>query len=55
MATLAGQIMAETIAGTAERFDVLANVPTHRFPGGASLRTPLLVLAMTYYALRDKL
>ncbi|GLQ18305.1 NAD(P)/FAD-dependent oxidoreductase [Maritalea porphyrae] len=55
MATLAGQIMADTIAGTAERFDVLANVPTHRFPGGASMRTPLLVLAMTYYALRDKL
>ena len=55
MATLAGQIMAETIAGTAERFDVLANVPTHRFPGGVGLRTPLLILAMTYYALRDKL
>jgi len=55
MATLAGQILAETIAGTAERFDVLAKVPTHKFPGGVGLRTPLLILAMTYYALRDRL
>lgn len=55
MATLAGQIMAETVAGTAERFDVMANVPTHKFPGGVGLRTPLLAIAMTYYALRDKL
>jgi gamma-glutamylputrescine oxidase len=55
MATLAGQIMAETVAGTAERFDVLAKVPTPKFPGGIGLRTPLLALAMTYYALRDKL
>ncbi len=55
MATLAGEIMAETIAGTAARFDLMASVPTPRFPGGASLRWPLLVLAMTWYSLRDRL
>lgn len=55
MATLAGQLAAEAIAGQAERFDLLAAVPTPRFPGGASLRSPLLALAMLWYSLRDKL
>ncbi|WP_306047500.1 FAD-binding oxidoreductase [Nioella sp. MMSF_3534] len=55
MATLAGQIAAETIAGQAERFDVMASVPTPRFPGGVAMRWPLLVLAMLWFSLRDKL
>ncbi len=55
MATLAGQILAETIAGTAERFDVMANLPQPHFPGGVALRSPLLALAMTWYSLRDRL
>lgn len=55
LATLAGQIAADAIAGQAERFDLMARVPTRRFPGGAALRTPLLVLAMLWFSLRDKL
>ena len=55
MATLAGQIAAETIAGQAERFDVMASVPTPRFPGGVAMRWPLLVLAMLWFSLRDRL
>ncbi len=55
MATLAGQIMAEAIGGQAERFDVMEQVPTPIFPGGALLRWPLLVLAMTWFSLRDRL
>lgn len=55
MATLAGQIAADAIAGQAERFDLMASVPNPRFPGGAALRTPVLALAMLYYSLRDKL
>ncbi|RCK52460.1 oxidoreductase [Thalassospira profundimaris] len=55
MATLAGQIMADAVSGTMERFDVMANIPVPRFPGGKSLRYPLLVLAMTWYSLRDRL
>lgn len=54
MATLAGQIAAETIAGQAERFDLMAQVPSPRFPGGTLLRSPLLVLGMLWYSLRDK-
>ena len=55
MATLAGQVLAEAIAGQSGRFDVLAKLPCPRFPGGAGLRTPLLVLAMSWFALRDRL
>jgi hypothetical protein len=49
MATLAGKLMAEAVRGTAERFDLFATLPQPGFPGGAALRWPLLVLAMSWY------
>lgn len=55
MATLGGKLAAEMLAGQAERFDLMANVPTPRFPGGAAMRWPLLVMAMLWFSLRDKL
>jgi gamma-glutamylputrescine oxidase len=55
IATLAGKICAEAIAGQAGRFDVFAGLPSRRFPGGVRLRWPLLVLAMTWFALLDRL
>ncbi|HQY43830.1 MAG TPA: FAD-binding oxidoreductase [Paracoccaceae bacterium] len=55
MATLAGRLLAEATAGQAERFDVMANVPIQRFPGGPAMRWPLLALAMTWYSMRDRL
>nr|WP_170475843.1 FAD-binding oxidoreductase [Ruegeria arenilitoris] len=54
-ATHAGQLMALAIQGQAEGFDTMARVPTLPFPGGPALRSPLLVLAMTWYAMRDRL
>jgi len=51
----AGRVMAEAIAGQSERFDVLSDLPITPFPGGASLRAPLLSLAMSWYSLRDRL
>jgi len=54
MATLAGKLVAEAIAGEAEKFDLFGKIPTHSFPGGDLLRWPGLVLGMTYYALRDR-
>ncbi|MDX5498938.1 MAG: FAD-binding oxidoreductase [Rhodobacterales bacterium] len=54
-ATHAGYLMAQAIAGEAEGFDTMARIPTTPFPGGAALRNPLLVLAMTWYSLRDRL
>jgi len=50
---LAGKLVAEAVAGTAERFDVFARLPHRDFPGGQALRRPSLVLAMLYYRLRD--
>ncbi len=55
MATLAGKIMAQAINGQARKFDVFSRVPIRRFPGGSSFRSPLLVLAMLWYGLRDRL
>ena len=55
MGTFGGKLLAEAISGQAERFDLMAQVPTPAFPGGASLRWPLLVTAMLWYSLRDKL
>lgn len=55
LAGLAGRLMAEAIAGQAERFDAFAGMPHRHFPGGSLLRTPLLVLATTFYKLRDRL
>jgi len=55
LTAIAGKLMAEAIAGSAERFDVFARLPHQRFPGGSRLRTPLLVLGMTWFRLRDLL
>lgn len=55
MTTMAGKVIAEAVAGTAERFDVFADVPTPHFPGGTLLRYPGLVAGMLYYSLKDKL
>lgn len=52
---MAGRIMAEAVLGQTHRFDVMAGLPVRRFPGGAAARMPLLTLAMTWYALRDRL
>ncbi|MEE9209415.1 MAG: FAD-binding oxidoreductase [Kiloniellales bacterium] len=55
LTSLAGKLIAEAVAGTAERFDVFARIPQPSFPGGTLLRRPGMVAAMLYYALRDRL
>ena len=52
---IAGKVMAEAIAGQAERFDLFTRLPHTTFPGGRLLRTPTLALAMLWYRLRDLL
>jgi gamma-glutamylputrescine oxidase len=54
-ATHAGQLMALAIDGETSGFDTMARVPAPAFPGGATLRAPMLALAMTWFALRDRL
>jgi gamma-glutamylputrescine oxidase len=55
IATLAGKLLAEAVSGTAERFDVMAKIPTPVFPGGTLLRHPGLVAGMLWYAMKDRL
>ena len=55
MASLAGKLLADAIAGNAEKFDIFEKIPTTPFPGGRYLRWPGLVLGMLYYSLRDNL
>jgi len=52
---IAGKLVAEAMAGSAERFDVFARIPHRDFPGGALLRRPALVLAMLWFRLKDLL
>jgi gamma-glutamylputrescine oxidase len=52
---LLGQLLGEVVAGTAERFDVFANLPYYPFPGGKALRVPLTVLGSWYYRFRDRM
>jgi gamma-glutamylputrescine oxidase len=54
-ASFAGKVIAEAIAGTADRFDVMAAIPIHTFPGGTLLRYPGMVLGMMYYSMLDRL
>jgi gamma-glutamylputrescine oxidase len=52
---MGGKLAAMAISGQAEKFDLMAKVPTPKFPGGGSFQKPLLVLAMLWFSLRDKL
>lgn len=51
----AGKLMAQVLLGQSDGFDTMARIPTSMFPGGTTMRTPLLSLAMTWYALRDRI
>ncbi len=55
LATLAGRLVAEAIRGDSAGFDTFASLRHPAFPGGRRLRWPLLVLGMSWYALRDRL
>lgn len=55
LSTLAGRIMAEAVTGPSPDFDLMAQAAPPPFPGGVGFRTSLLALAMTWYALRDRL
>ena len=47
-----GKLMAEAIAGEAERFELFTRIKHLPFPGGP-LRRPALVAGMLYYRMRD--
>lgn len=51
---LAGQLLAEAVAGDAERFDTMARIEPTDFPGGTAFRLPLLWLAMLWFRFKDR-
>ncbi|MCP3969129.1 MAG: FAD-binding oxidoreductase [Rhodobacteraceae bacterium] len=55
LATYAGKLMSDAIRGDAAGFDLMARVRPAAFPGLGLMRAPLLALAMSWYALRDRL
>jgi glycine/D-amino acid oxidase-like deaminating enzyme len=52
---LAGQILADAVAGTVERFDLFANVKPFVVPGAFPLSKPMVTLGMLYYQIKDRL
>jgi gamma-glutamylputrescine oxidase len=52
---LAGKIIAESILMQSQRIDVYEKLKHLPFPGGHWFRTPMLVVAMSWYKLRDAL
>lgn len=48
-----GEIMAQTIAGTFEKFDLWAGVKHIRIPGSQSFGNQMIALGMLYYRLKD--
>ncbi|MEM9434780.1 MAG: FAD-binding oxidoreductase [Pseudomonadota bacterium] len=50
-----GRLLAQALVSDSPSLRLLDRLPTRPFPGGPALRSPLLALAMTWYATRDKL
>ena len=55
VAPFAGKALADAIGGDRRAFNLLEQFPVRRFPGGQYLRWPVLVAAMSWFALRDHL
>ncbi|MBT8080240.1 MAG: FAD-binding oxidoreductase [Gammaproteobacteria bacterium] len=50
-----GEIMADAIGGTLEKFDLFAGMKHYRIPGSQWMGNQLIALGMLYYKLRDML
>lgn len=50
-----GKLYAETVAGNRDRLKLIEDLKIPAFPGGRRLRAPLLFLALSWFALRDRI
>ncbi|WMS44773.1 FAD-binding oxidoreductase [Acuticoccus sp. MNP-M23] len=55
LATFAGKVIADAVAGEASRLDVFSRIAAPPFPGGRLFQTPLAQLAMAWFSIRDRL
>ncbi|NKL07385.1 NAD(P)/FAD-dependent oxidoreductase [Rhizobium leguminosarum] len=49
-----GKLYAETVLGKSRDLDLFTSLDIPAFPGGSRMRAPLLFLALSWFALRDK-
>tara|TARA_B100000809_G_C15022442_1_gene488939 strand:- start:420 stop:722 length:303 start_codon:yes stop_codon:yes gene_type:complete len=52
---LTGQIIADAIGGTLERFDLFAKIKPIVIPRAHTFSKPMVALGMLYYQLKDRL
>ncbi len=50
-----GEVMADAVAGTMERFDLFADMKHFRLPGSQWVGNQIIALGMLYYKIKDKL
>ncbi len=50
-----GKLYAETVTGNRDRLKLIEDLKIPAFPGGRRFRAPLLFLALSWYALRDRI
>ena len=55
LSNFAGKMYAEAVAGNRDRLHALEAIAHRPFPGGERLRPAMMMLAMSWYALRDRL
>ena len=52
---MAGRVMAEAVLGQEDGLSTFETLNSPAFPGGTTLRAPILTLAMMWFALRDRI
>lgn len=52
---LAGEILADVVGGTADRFDVFSAFPSTRIPGVGLIGNAMVSVGVAYYALKDRM
>ena len=50
-----GEVMADAVSGTMERYDLFAGLRSYRIPGTQWVGNQLIALGMLYYKLKDRL
>ena len=55
LSNFVGKLYAETVAGNRDRLKLFEELNVPAFPGGRRFRSPLLFLALTWYAMRDRI
>ena len=55
LSNFTGKMWAEAVCGNRDRLDLFKDLKVPPFPGGTRLRRPLLALALTWYAMLDRI